>query len=110
MAKIQISFQDNSDNEDQFRVYRGTATPVTDADSQVCSLDWDGSNWAITSGAVGSNHEISQGVNNSPSSSGDQYIILYDETQAGDYYFGVLASNAVGDSAISTSDQVTVTA
>lgn len=109
MAKIQISFQDNSDNEDQFRVYRGTATPVTDTDTLICSLDHDGSVWSIT-GSVGSNHEISQGVNNAPSSSGDQYIVLYDETQAGDYYYGVLASNAVGDSAISTSALVAVTA
>jgi hypothetical protein len=108
MAKIQISFQDNSDNEDQFRIYRGTATPVTTNDTQIAQLDHDGTSWSI-SGPV-TNLEISQGVNNSPSSTGDQYIVLYDETSAGDYYYGVLASNAVGDSAISTSDLVQVTA
>lgn len=109
MAKIQISFQDNSDNEDEFRIYRGAATPVQDTDTLIATLSHDGTNWSIT-GSAGSNHEISQGVNNSPSSTGDQYIVLYDETSAGDYYYGVLASNAVGDSAISTSDQVTVQA
>lgn len=109
MAKIQISFQDNSDNEDEFRIYRGTSTPVTTSDTLIATLNHDGVSWNI-SGSTGSNHEISQGGNNSPSSVGDQYIVLYDETSAGDYYYGVLASNAVGDSAVSTSDQVTVTA
>lgn len=109
MAKIQISFQDNSDNEDEFRIYRGGASPVTTSDTLVAELTHDGTNWSIA-GSAGSNHEISQGVNNSPSSSGDQYIVLYDEISAGDYYYGVLASNAVGDSAMSTSDQVSITA
>jgi len=108
MAKIQISFQDNSDNEDEFRIYRGTATPVTTSDTLIATLTHDGVSWSIS--GTGTNLEISQGSNNSPSSTGDTYIVLYDENSAGDYYFGVLASNAVGDSAISTSGQVTVTA
>jgi hypothetical protein len=107
MAKIQISFQDNSDNEDEFRVYRGTATPVTTSDTLIATLSHDGTNWSIA--GVGSNLEISQGANNDPATSGDTYVVLYDETTAGDYYYGVLASNAVGDSAVSTSGLVTVT-
>jgi len=107
MAKIQISFQDNSDNEDEFRIYRGAATPVTTSDTLIGTLTHDGAAWSIA--GSGTNLEISQGTNNAPSSSGDTYIVLYDENSAGDYYYGVLASNAVGDSAISTSGQVSVT-
>ena len=106
MAKIQISFQDNSDNEDEFKIYRGTATPVTTSDTQIAALTWDGSQWVFSGSAT--NGEVTQGVNIDPSQAGQQYVFLYDEGTPNTYYYGVSASNAVGDSAISTSGAVTV--
>lgn len=106
MAKIQISFQDNSDNEDYFNIYRGTATPVTASDTKIAQLTWDGSQWAFTGSAT--NGEVTQGVNIDPSQAGQQYVFLYDEGTPDTYYYGVSAQNAVGESAISTSGAVIV--
>ncbi len=108
MAKIQISFQDNSDNEDEFIIRKGTATPVTATDTQIASLSWDGTEWQFTGTA--SNGEITQGNNVDPTQSGQQYVFLYDETTADTYYYGVSAKNGVGESGISTSGAVTVSA
>lgn len=105
MAKIQISFQDNSDNEDEFRIYRGTSSTVTTSDTLIATLEWGGASWSIT--GSGTNLEISSGSTNDPTSTG-QYVVLYDENSPGTYYYGVLASNSVGDSAISVSQEVVV--
>lgn len=110
MAKIQISFQDNADNEDKFKIYRGTASPVTVSDNLIAEITWNqtAGEWQVSGSA--SNAQITQGVNVDPSSSGQTYIMIYDETTPDTYYYGVSASNAVGDSAISTSGSVTVNA
>jgi len=108
MAKIQISFQDNSDNEDEFIIRKGTTTPIQASDTQIANLSWDGTAWAFTGTA--SNGELTQGINVDPSQSGQQYVFLYDETVADTYYYGVSAKNGVGESGISTSGAVTVTA
>lgn len=106
MAKIQISFQDNSDNEDFFNIYRGTATPVTVSDTKIATLTWDGSEWVVTGTAT--NGEVTQGQTIDPSQAGQQYVFLYDEGAPDTYYYGVSAENAVGESAISTSGSVIV--
>jgi hypothetical protein len=108
MAKIQISFQDNSDNEDSFKIYRGANTPVVDTDDLIMEVEWDAttSNWSVSGTAT--NAEITQGGSVDPTQTGQQYVVIYDEGTIGDYYYGVSASNEVGDSAISTSSLVSV--
>jgi hypothetical protein len=108
MAKIQISFQDNADNETEFLIYRGANATVTSTDTLIATMTWSTStsSWSIS--GAGSNLEITAGLNEAPSSSGSQFIVIYDENTPGNYYYGVAASNAVGASAISSSGLVTV--
>ena len=108
MAKIQISFQDNADNETNFKVYRGTTANVSSGDTLIATMTWSSatSSWSIS--GAGTNLEITSGINEAPSSSGSNFVVIYDENTPGTYYYGVSAGNAVGDSSIASSGAVTV--
>lgn len=111
MAKVQISFQDNADNETHFYIYRSTATPVTSADTKIMELEWNSTNseWEFNQNTTATNPEVTQGASSDPTSSGDTFIVLYDESTADTYYYGVSAFNSVGESGVSSSGAVTVT-
>ena len=100
MAKIQISWRDNADNEDKFKIYRSGDSTVTTGDTLIAEVEWMGSSWDVT--GSGSNLSLTSS-NGGPSATGEIFTLTYDENVAGTYYYGVSASNAVGDSAIAAS-------
>ena len=57
MATVQISFQDNADNESSFRIYRGTNSTVAKTDEYIAEISLSGSAWSI-SGQSGSDHQL----------------------------------------------------
>lgn len=101
MAKVQISWQDNSDNEDSFKVYKGSASPVVDTDTLIATVALSGGAWGVT--GAGTNLAITSSNTADSVTTSEIFVITYDETAVGDYYYGVVASNAVGDSAVITS-------
>lgn len=110
MAIVQISWQDNSDNETSFKIYKGGATPLTDQSDQIATVALSGSTWGVSEFSVGSAPSLTLTSSNTGSSSetGEAFVITYDEQNAGSYFYGVSASNSVGDSDVVTSAQLTV--
>jgi len=100
MAKIQISWRDNADNEDSFKVYRSTDADVTTGDTLIATVSYASNTWGVS--GVGDNLTLTSS-NQSPSATGEIFTLTYDESTPDTYYYGVSASNAVGDSAISAS-------
>jgi len=109
MATVQITFQDNADNETAFKVYRGTGSTVTSSDDHILTLNWNASSgsWDIDQVAASPalSAQIITGLNDLPSNSGNSFVFIYDEAVTGTYYYGISASNVVGDSAIASSGQ-----
>ena len=100
MAKIQVSWRDNADNEDGFKVYQSTDSTVTTGDTLIAEVTWSGSAWSATGAATNLSLTSS---NQSPSATGEIFTITFDVNATGTYYYGVSATNAVGDSAIAAS-------
>lgn len=106
MATVQISFTDNSNNEEKFTVYRsvdgGSVTGVTG--EAVCEVAWNtGSNvWEVTSGAIDANNDATGTTlpTTDPTTTGQSFVITYTEDNAGTYFYGVEAENNIGKSAI----------
>jgi len=108
MAKVQISWRDNSDNEDSFKVYKSTSNPVTTSDALIAEVTLSGGTWSVSGSA---NVALTSTNTTNSATTGEYFVISYDESAAGVYYYGVAASNAVGDSLIVTSTgSVTVVA
>jgi hypothetical protein len=109
MATVQITFQDNADNETAFKIYRGASSTVTASDDHILTMTWNSSaaEWEITQIAASPDlsAQIITGTSDLPSNSGNSFVIIYDESVTGTYYYGVSASNIVGDSAIASSGQ-----
>lgn len=109
MATVQITFKDNADNETAFKIYRGTNATVTTADTHILTMTWDAGNslWTIDQEAASPalNANILTGATDDPSNTGNSFVIIYDEGAPGTYYYGVSASNIVGDSAVASSSQ-----
>lgn len=101
MAKVQISWEDKSDNEDSFKVYRGTATPVVDTDTLIGTVALSGGNWSVS--GAGADLELTSTNTGDASTVDETFIITYTESSQGDFYYGVVASNGVGDSDVATS-------
>lgn len=101
MAKVQISWEDKSDNEDSFKVYRGTATPVVDTDTLIGTVALSGGAWSIS--GAGADLEITSTNTGDASVVDETFTITYTESAQGNYYYGVAASNGVGDSNMATS-------
>ena len=111
MATVQISFRDNADNETEFKVYRGTSAPLSSASTQIASVALSGGAWAVTSiNSEAHNVEITSTNTGDSVTSGETFVIKYDELVAGDYYYGISASNAIGDSdVVTTATTLTIT-
>lgn len=102
MATVQISFTDASNNEDSFSIYRGDNAgnnPVKDDANKVATLSWDGSNWSIANGSLASDANIESYPDPlSRDEVGQQFAVRYSENSTGTFKYGVIASNAIGDS------------
>lgn len=116
MATVQISFQDASNNEDFFTIYRGDASgnaPTGTTAEVVATITWDGtSNWVIADGALGNTSSAfvaGQVTTNDPSNVGQSFGMQYTESNAGTYVYGVEAENSIGKSAITNSSSITIT-
>ena len=100
MAKIQISWQDNADNETSFKVYQGTSSPVQDTDTLIATVALSSGTWDVSGSAA--NVLLTSSNTGDSVTTGETFTLTYDESVDGTYYYGVAASNAVGDSAIAT--------
>lgn len=111
MATVQISFTDNSDNEEKFTIYRSVdgASQVDGTTAQVVAevaYDTDTSAWVVTNGALASDATgttLPTGENVDPSNTGQNFVVTYTEGNSGTYFYGVEAENAIGKSAIKSS-------
>lgn len=118
MATVQIAFTDNSDNETKFTVFRSVdGANVTGGAAEILAeIEWNGvDTWAYAKGVVdtgGSNDGdfiAGQAVDVAPSTVGQSFTISYTEANAGAYFYGVEAENAIGKSAVTeTSAAITI--
>lgn len=109
MALIQVSFQDNANNEASFRIYRGTSSAVTTGDTYIAEISLSGSTWSI-SGQSGTAHALTSSNTGNATTTGETFTMHYTESTPGTYYYGVCAHNQVGSSNVATgSDAVVVT-
>lgn len=112
MAVVQLSFQDNANNETSFKIYKGTTSPLDSSSTQIAEIRLDSGAWVADEATTGSAPSLSLNSNNTNDSSttGETFVVSYEETTAGDYYYGVSASNDVGDSdVVTTSSTLTIT-
>jgi len=98
MAKIQISWTDNADNEYSFKVYQSTSATITDSDTLIGTVSLSGSTWSVS--GSGSNIALESTNTGNAATTGETFTISYDESTPGTYYYGVSACNSVGDSEI----------
>ena len=101
MAKVQISWRDNSNNETSFLVYKGSNSPVTNTDPLIATVALSDGSWSVSGSA--SNITLTSTNTGDSLTTGENFIITYDEDTPGLYYYGVAASNAVGASNVVTS-------
>ena len=101
MAKVQISWRDNSDNEDSFKIFKSTNNPVTSTDALIAEVALSSGQWSVSGSA--SNVALTSSNTTNSATTGETFVISYDEDTANTYYYGVAASNAVGDSLVVTS-------
>lgn len=112
MALVQISWKDNANNEDEFKVYRSTSSTPTSSDSLIATIALSSGTWGIT-GSTGTNHQLTSNPANTgnAATTGETFTITYTESTPATYYYGVLASNDVGNSnLIASNSSVIVTA
>ena len=104
MATVQISFQDNANNEESFRIYRSTSASVAITDVFIAEIKLQSGNWQII-GQGGTNHTLTSTNTGDAATTGETFTMTYEETTAGTYFYGVCAHNAVGSSAVASSSQ-----
>lgn len=104
MAVIQISWQDNANNETSFKIYKGTSSPLDSNSTQIASVDLTNGAWVATESSTGSAPSLSLTSSNTGDSvtTGETFVVTYEESTLGNYFYGISASNAVGDSDVVT--------
>jgi hypothetical protein len=104
MAIVQISWQDNANNETAFKVYKGSTSPLSSASTHIANVTLSGGAWSASEATTGSAPSVALTSTNSGDSTttGETFVLTYEESVAGNYFFGVSASNAVGDSDVVT--------
>lgn len=104
MAIIQISWQDNANNETSFKVYKGTSTPLNASSTKIADVTLTNGNWVATEASTGSAPSLAITSSNTGDSvtTGETFVVTYEESTLGNYFYGISASNAVGDSDVVT--------
>ncbi len=104
MAIIQISWQDNANNETSFKVYKGASTPLNASSEQIAEVTLTNGNWVASEASTGSAPNLSLTSSNTGDSvtTGETFVITYEEATFGNYFYGISASNPVGDSDVVT--------
>jgi hypothetical protein len=104
MAIIQISWQDNANNETSFKVYKGSSTPLNASSTQIASVSLTNGSWVATETTAGSAPSLAITSSNTGDSvtTGETFVVTYEEETLGNYFYGISASNAVGDSDVVT--------
>jgi len=111
MAVVQISWRDNSDNETAFKIYQGSTSPLSSGSTQIGTVTLSGGSWSATEFSSGSAPDIQVTSTNTGDSQteGETFVITYTEGTSGSYYYGISASNAIGDSdVVTTASALTV--
>ena len=110
MAIVQISWQDKADNETEFKIYKGTSSPLDSSSTQIAKVELVSGTWSVSEFTSGSAPSITLTSTNTGDSTtiDENFVITYDEQTAGTYFFGVSASNSVGDSDVVTSSSLTI--
>ena len=107
MALVKVEWIDAADNETGFKIYRGTNSAVSTSDVLIAEVTLGSGSWTVT-GSSGSSHQITSTNTGASSATGETFTITYEESNPGTYFYGVAATNSVGDSPI-TSSTITVT-
>ena len=111
MAVVQISWRDNSDNETSFKIYRGTTSPLSASSDHIGNVVLNNGVWEAEEGGLNTAPDIaltSTNTGNSDTTS-ETFVVTYTESTANAFYYGVSASNAIGDSdVVTTSAALTV--
>jgi hypothetical protein len=104
MAIVQISWQDNANNETKFKVYKGTSTPLDSSSDLIAEVELSGGTWVASEAGSGTapNIALSSSNTNDSVTTGETFVITYEEGVQGNFFYGVSASNAVGDSDVVT--------
>jgi hypothetical protein len=104
MATVQISFRDNADNETAFKIYKGTSAPLSASSTQIAEVNLVSGAWTVSETTSGSAPSVSLQSTNTGNSAtqGETFVVRYEEGTPGDYYYGVSASNDIGDSDVVT--------
>ena len=100
MAKVEISFQDNSNNEKGFKVYRGVSSTVTNGDTLIADVSYDSHGIWSVAGHHGDSHSLESTNTNYGVTTGETFTIQYNEPIAGTYYYGVIAYNDNSESTL----------
>ena len=112
MATVQISFTDASTNETSFKVFRSDsdANAVNDDSKKIGDITYDGSNWQIAAANSFSSVTLysKPSTGSGPGASGQEFSVRYEEGTSGNYKYGVVASNDIGDSDLTESLVVAV--
>jgi len=118
MATVQVSFQDDSTNEDLFRVYRSAAgqSPTGGNSELLATITyntgtsvWDYTREVIDTAQSNDGVLTAPTTGAAPSTSGNTFTLRYSESNTGDFIYRVYASNAIGDSAPADSAAITLT-
>jgi len=104
MATVQISFRDNADNETSFNIYQGTSSPLSASSTKIAEITLTNGTWGVAEASTGSAPNITLTSTNTGDSvtTGETFVVRYEEGTTGSYYYGVSAENAVGASDVVT--------
>lgn len=115
MATVQIAFTDNSDNEDNFNVYRSNdgAAVTSVAAELVATITWDSNAnvWTIASGGTLDPQNTVAFVGAAPTAdptNTNSFTITYEESDTGTFTYGVEAENNIGKSATTSASPITI--
>lgn len=105
MAIVQISWQDNANNETAFKIYKGTTSPLDSSSTLIANVELSNGSWVASEETTGSAPNLTLTSSNTGDSvtTGETFVVTYEEGTLGNYFYGVSASNAVGDSDVVTS-------
>jgi hypothetical protein len=104
MAVVQIFWRDNSDNETSFKIYKGTSSPLSASSDQIATVSLVSGAWEVAEAGTGTAPDVTLTSTNTGNSTtqNETFVITYTEGTPNNYYYGVSAANAIGDSDVVT--------